>query len=124
MNMQQATTTTSNRNSDNSSNTIGSKLKALREADGLKLAVAAEAVGTTIATLSAVETSRIANPGYQLVYALAKYYGVTVEELVDGHAESNVSENLSWQLARRLTPSEDQVAATYLKFLISQRGHS
>ena len=100
---------------------IGARLKALREADGLKLAAVAESVGATIATLSAIETSRIANPGYQLVHALAKYYGVTVEELVDGAVSNQSSTNLSQKLARRLTPEEDQVAANYLKFLIAQR---
>ena len=102
---------------------IGDKLKALREADGLKLAVVADAVGTTIATLSAVETSRIANPGYQLVFSLAKYYGVTVEELVEGSHEDESQIRESVKLAQRLTPEEDETASSYLKFLISQRVH-
>ena len=100
---------------------IGARLKALREADGLKLAAVAKSVDATVATLSAIETSRIANPGYQLVYALAKYYGITVEELVDGPVSAKSSSNLSQQLANRLTPEEDQIAANYLKFLIAQR---
>ena len=100
---------------------IGDKLKALREAEGLKLAEVANAVGTTIATLSAVETSRIANPGYQLVYSLAKYYGITVEELIDGPVEGKVPTSTTEKLSRRLTTEEDQMASSYLKYLIAQR---
>ena len=72
---------------------IGAKLKALRKADGLKLAVVAKNVGTTVATLSAIETSRIENPGYKQVTALANYYGVTVEELADGESSKRVVSN-------------------------------
>jgi transcriptional regulator with XRE-family HTH domain len=100
---------------------IGERLKALREADGAKLAAVAKVVGTTIATLSAVETSRIANPGYQLVYSLARYYGVSVEELINGPSANDASMNKTEKLAQRLTPDEDEMASSYLKFLIAQR---
>ena len=100
---------------------IGPKLKALRTSDGLKLAVVAKDVGTTVATLSAIETSRIENPGYRQVIALAKYYGVTVEELVGDESSKPIVSNTIVKLAQRLTGDEQQFAENFMKFLISQR---
>lgn len=99
---------------------LGPRLKSLRTSDGLKLAVVAENVGTTVATLSAIETSRIENPGYKQVVALARYYGVTVEELVNEKSPNPVVSNTE-KLAQRLTAAERQFAENYMKFLISQR---
>lgn len=101
---------------------FGEKLKMLRTSQGFKLAVVAKSVGSTTAHLSAIETGRIENPGYKLVYELAKFYGVTFESLIhDGDCLPKGS-NLTEKAARRLTPSEDSMVATYANFVINQRG--
>ena len=100
---------------------IGPILKDLRKADGLKLSVVASAVGTTVATLSAIETSRIENPGYKQIFALAKFYGVTIEYLTGEESTVGQESNSAEKLAQRLTPAEQQTAETFMRFLISRR---
>jgi transcriptional regulator with XRE-family HTH domain len=66
--------------------TLGDRLRQLREARGLSLRAAAGAVGSSFVHLWQVETGRSPNPGVRLAFALARLYGVTVEYLMEGKA--------------------------------------
>jgi putative transcriptional regulator len=62
-------------------------VRELRAADGLSQAQLAEAVGVSRQTINAIETERY-TPSLPLAFALARYFGKSIEEVfhADGSA--------------------------------------
>ena len=61
---------------------IGARLKRVRRSRGVTGKEVALAVGTTRTHLCAIESGRVASPRYELVRAVAEYFGLTMSELV------------------------------------------
>lgn len=61
---------------------IGARLKSVRRSRGITGKEVALAVGTTRTHLCAIENGRVASPRYELVRALAEYFGLAMSELV------------------------------------------
>ena len=66
--------------------TIGNRLKLLREARGISQVQAAKVAETTKQAVSQIENGRTANPGGLTLYAWSEYYGVDLKWLVTGTA--------------------------------------
>lgn len=62
--------------------TVGPRLRALREQRGATLAHVAAATGISVSTLSRLE-SGLRRPTLELLLPLARYHEVTIDELVD-----------------------------------------
>ena len=66
--------------------TIGTRIRTLREQARMDQAVLAEAVGTARTHLTNIERGR-AKPGRDLMLAIARYFGVSVDWLANGTGE-------------------------------------
>jgi transcriptional regulator with XRE-family HTH domain len=62
------------------SRALGAKLKALRQARGLKQVEAAEAIGIRRSTLAGIETGGDL-PGRETLFAIARFYAVSLDDL-------------------------------------------
>lgn len=63
-------------------NMLGRRLAQLRTEKGVSLRVAAGAIGTTKPHLWELEQGRSVNPGLLILRGAARYYGVTVSDLI------------------------------------------
>jgi transcriptional regulator with XRE-family HTH domain len=66
--------------------TLGSNLRSQRESAGLTQRALAESVGVSQPAIAQIESGAIRNPTLDVLVALAKVLGVTVNELVRGPA--------------------------------------
>lgn len=57
-------------------------IRTLRAARGLSQAALGEAVGVSRQTINSLETGRY-DPSIQLAHSLARFFGLTIEELFD-----------------------------------------
>ena len=64
--------------------TLGNRLRLLRQKKGLSLREAAGSVGSSYVHLWQVETGKTGSPGVFLMSRLARLYGTTVEQLMGG----------------------------------------
>jgi transcriptional regulator with XRE-family HTH domain len=88
---------------------LGNRLKELRTKDGLTLDEVAQEVGITPAHLSAIENEKIPNPGYRVVVALARFYGLSTSSLLGETAHTNESieiERIATRLRTEFDPEE------------------
>lgn len=67
--------------------TFPQRIRQWREQRGWSLSQAAKAVGTTKPHLWELENGHTANPTLKLLRGMAKAYGVTVGELIDGYSD-------------------------------------
>ncbi|GCD53067.1 helix-turn-helix domain-containing protein [Acetobacter pasteurianus] len=75
-------------------NTLGLRIKSLREQANLDQAVLAEAVGTARSHLTNIERGR-AKPGRDLLLAIAKFFSVSIDWLANGGDEKTHMEPVS-----------------------------
>jgi transcriptional regulator with XRE-family HTH domain len=75
-------------------NSLGTRIKSLREQAKLDQAVLAEAVGTARSHLTNIERGR-AKPGRELLLAIAKYFSVSVDWLANGSEDKILMQPIS-----------------------------
>lgn len=67
---------------------VGPRLRALREERGVTLTDLAAATGISVSTLSRLETG-VRRPTLELLLPLARFHDVTLDELVDSHGSDD-----------------------------------
>lgn len=90
-------------------NTLGERLRELRQRQKLSSRDVADAVGITQSHLCAIERGTSNNPRFQVLTSLAKFYGVSVSALI-GEAdddETDAARQLLYWFKHRLS-SRDQ----------------
>ena len=69
---------------------IGETLKKLRAEKKVSLQKVADAVGTSKPYIWELESGKVQNPGADILYKLAEYYGCSVDHLVSKHGETDI----------------------------------
>ena len=67
--------------------TLGSRLRELRQQSKLSSKDVADAIGITQSHLCAIERGESPNPRFQVLQALANYFGLSISELVGENDE-------------------------------------
>jgi transcriptional regulator with XRE-family HTH domain len=103
---------------------LGMRLKDLRQRDRLTLDDVANDVGITAAHLSAIENDKIPNPGYKVVVALSRFYGLSVSSMLGERATHDWPlevERIATRLANDLEPAELDFFATVLQVHLQKK---
>ena len=112
---------------------IGTKIKELRKVQGLSQGELGEKLGTTQKVISDYETEKTSPPPQRLP-VIAKFFGVSVDELLDGDERGNEKKNGKtlhankrtfkvMQMFDQLNEEEQRVITRQIKALIEGKKH-
>jgi HTH-type transcriptional regulator, competence development regulator len=116
-----------NSSKENSPQTLGAYLKALRGASGFSLRDVEEATEVSNAYVSQMENDKISKPSPHILHKLASFYGVGYEVLMEkaGYIKRDTAGEKTGRLAASSlgTISRDEEAALlqYLGYIRSQK---
>lgn len=102
--------------------TVGQRIKNLRQQAGMKQVALAAALGTARTHLTNIERGR-ANPGRELLLAIAQFFDVSIDWLANGKGEPKVmaaltpKEILLLESFRKIPQEESDL---HLQFIISR----
>lgn len=101
---------------------LGARLKQLRMKNGLSLQQVADAVGVSKAHIWDLETGKSANPGMELLTALAAHYETSVATLVgENPAEEDDPQLVAmFRDLKSLDPKEREMIKAVMKTLKKQ----
>lgn len=114
---------------DRGDQVLARRVRTLRAAHGWTLEELAHLAGLKVAHLSAIETGRINNPGYQSLIALSRVFGLSLDEFL-GLRDARLSEKAfgvaaAWmQLKAEDKQIIEEMVATLLKRVRSRRRKS
>lgn len=112
---------------ENTAETLGGYLKALRAASGFSLREVEEATEVSNAYLSQLENEKISKPSPHILHKLSGFYGVTYETLMEkaGYIKREPAGEKSGRLAAsslgKISRAEEAALLQYLGFIRSQK---
>lgn len=100
-------------------NTLGVRLKELRELSGLTLRQVEEASGVSNAYLSLLESEKIKKPSANTLYKLANIYGTSIDDLLQAAGIINTGKDIRLLKLpnHKITTEEEKALLDYLGYL-------